>query len=97
MNYFICNHIKVLYKELHKFDPTFYPEEFWETIRTVEYKCIPMSWTTKWLRVIYVLPANQTKITNRETHQWVIDQASKENGSYYVTDKGYMMQQEKKD
>lgn len=92
MNYFICKHNKVFYQEVHFFDPTFYPVDEWKSYRDIQFKCIPMTWTTKWLRVIFVAPSNNIEISNRETHQWVIDKVKHEYGSYLVTDKGYVLQ-----
>lgn len=93
MNFFICHHIQVLYKEEHEFDPTFYPIDYWDQIREVNFKCIPMTWTTKWLRVIFVAPSSKPKIANFESNSTVMDYCRKEFGSYLLTDKGYVMQQ----
>jgi hypothetical protein len=45
--------------EKHEFDPVFYPVDIWYEYRRVNFKCIPMNWHTKWLRVVFVLPKSE--------------------------------------
>lgn len=93
LRHFLCSNINVTYLEQHIFDPTFYPVDVWYEIRKVKYKCQPMIWRTKNIRVIFVLPSANASIENTVTHPDVKDYCLQENGSYLKTDDGYVTQQ----
>jgi hypothetical protein len=56
-----------------------------------------MAWKTSWLRVIYVLPSQNSKTENWVTDRETEDICREEEGSFYKTDKGYLMQEAGKD
>jgi hypothetical protein len=91
LNFFICDNMRVKYEEMHLFDPTFYPVESWTEHRQVDFKCIPMSWRTKWLRVLFVIPKAGPEVKNWNTNQSMRDYCFNEEGSFLTTDKGYLM------
>jgi hypothetical protein len=84
--------MRVKYEEKHLFDPTFYPVNSWTEHRQVDFKCIPMSWTTKWLRVIFVIPKAGPEVKNWNTDQTMREYCLKEEGSFLTSNSGYQMQ-----
>lgn len=87
----------ISYRELQYFDATFYPVDEWTVTRYFDHKCIPMQWTTTWIRTMFVLPTSGLKIKNNESHPEVMNLLRKEKGSFTTTNKGFLMQQKNKD
>lgn len=82
---FLCDHIKVEYWENQLFDPVNYPAE-WNVKRDIWFDCKPMQWVNSKLRIVFVMPSKNHKITNHNENPEVHEQSAQEVGSYLKSD-----------